>query len=276
MPTNGTQLFGRTVQVVVGDLDISALDIEFHIKKTLKPVPNTCEIKVYNLSEQSIRKLETFSDGTPVKVLAGYGQDVSQLYLGETRAAWTDYKPQGETLTSLSTGTNAKAKKLKKIFQPVGANTPAKDVLQNLAAALGVPLGTISQKALGKLGSIATLHPKPGVLCGNAWQLITDFCASADIAWSIQDGTIQILDYGGALDNVAIALSANTGLIESPTTDIQGIVTAKTLLIPGIRPGIKLAFESRFVTGGYICQEAEYKGSNFGPDFHIQLKGRKY
>lgn len=273
---DGTRLFGRTVKLVVGDLDVSDLHIEFKIKKTLKAVPNTAEIKVFNLSENSIRRLQAYQEGTPVKVLAGYGDHVSQIYLGETRAAWTEYDKKGETTTHLSTGTNAKAKKLAKIYQPVGANTPASTVLQNLASALGVPLGAVSKSAQDKMTKIVTLHPKPGVLVGNAWQLIDEFCRSSDLEFSIQDGVLQVLDYGGALDNLAFELSDQTGLLASPSVDIAGIVKAECLLIPDLRPGRKVSFQSRYVTGGYIVQEVEYEGSNFGEKFYATVKGKKY
>ena len=65
-----TLLLGREVQLVIGSpddpnlsvnvtfndqnssgIDVSGFDIDFEVEKTLKPEPNTCSIKVYNLAE---------------------------------------------------------------------------------------------------------------------------------------------------------------------------------------------------------------------------------
>jgi hypothetical protein len=107
---------------------------------------------------------------------------------------------------------------------------------------------------------------KGTLLFGNAARALDDFCRSADLEWSIQDGVLQILDRGKALESQAVLLSANTGLIGSPTVDHKGIVTFKALIQPDLVPGHKVAFDTRNfkVSQGYRIQECEYTGDTLG------------
>jgi isochorismate hydrolase len=46
-----SQLFPRAWRVIVGDLDVSNLDVEFKVLSTLKPEPNKCVLTIWNLSQ---------------------------------------------------------------------------------------------------------------------------------------------------------------------------------------------------------------------------------
>ena len=101
--------------VTVGGVDVSELDIEFTIHKSLRKEPNTCTLKIYNLNEDNRGALERLSiydpkrtpgqkktaakkasvagvrrpkEGLiPVTIEAGYEEGTSLLFRGNLRRA---------------------------------------------------------------------------------------------------------------------------------------------------------------------------------------------
>jgi len=280
------ELFDRVWDVRVGQggaggaapvgFDVSTLRCVFKVKKTLKPEPNTCELKIYNLAKSSRDKLS--AKNLTVSVNAGYKKTgVSQLYLGEVRNAPS--KVDGpDIITEISSGDGEKAQQKTWINRPVGPGTPALTVLENIAREFkGLGLGDTSNVApLLAARGVATFHPTGGVLSGNAAQLLTDYCRSAGLTWSIQDGVIVFVDVQKPRGKMAVLLSAATGLHESPTVDAKGEVEAKCAILPGMRPGDLVVFSTESVQGGYRIEEIEYVGDTHGADWYASLKCKVY
>src|SRR5581483_3975959 len=86
--------------------DVSALDCTFNVKKNLKPEPNTCELKIYNLNEHT-RKVFSSADRLIIRLEAGHVGSVSQLYLGEVHAA-TSTVDGPDIITEISTSDSEK------------------------------------------------------------------------------------------------------------------------------------------------------------------------
>lgn len=270
-----SKLFGRSLKLTIGTLEVSALDCVFKVKKSLKPEPNTCDLKVFNLSEKSRKLLET---GKPLEVRleAGYGKELSQLYLGQVRAAHSMVDGP-DIVTEMSTGDGEKEIASARISVPVGPGAPVATALLAIVRALGLKEGNAATAA-GQLSAKGLAFFGPGtVIHGNAAQALTDFCRSADLEWSVQDGKIQILDRGKALEGKAVELTSSTGLVGSPAYDGAGkLVKARALLIPELRPGRKVTFDSTAVKGGFRIVEVEYTGDTAGSDWFADLTCQKY
>jgi len=266
------ELFGRSYRIVLGTTEITGLACEFTVAKSLKAEPNTCTVKVYNLASET---REAISSPKKVSVLieAGYGDRISQIFKGELRSA-TSEVDGSDIVTTLTSGDGEKAIQKARLNIPVGPKTPAGDVLKKVAAALakeGIGLGNINA-AVAKLGTRGfALFPVSTVVSGKASQIMTDLCRSAGLEWSIQDQRLQIFDLGKSLDDRPLILSADSGLIGSPSVDADGIVNATVLMIPEVRPGQRVVFDSRFVKGVYRIKHAEYNGDTFGDDWTIKL-----
>lgn len=288
-----TTLFRRVVKIAVGPktqgasaaltaiesqsgLDVSELDCTFKVKKHLKAEPNSCEVAIYNLSANS-RALLEIPKKLVLRLEAGYPDAVAQLYLGEIRSAQS-VREGADIVTKIETGDSAKELQSAKINLSVGPKVPAEVVLTAIARTLKVGLGNV-QTAAAKLKSKgATFFGKGTLIYGSAAQALDDFCKSADLEWSIQDGVLQILDRGKALESQAVLLSSDTGLIGSPTIDHKGIVSFKALIQPDLRPGRKIAFDtlSFKISQGYRIQEVEYTGDTAGQTWYCEGKAKKY
>lgn len=261
-------LFGRTYKLTVGAVDMSSLRVSFSVEKTLKKEPNTATIKVWNLNEDSRNLL---SQGRALGVLleAGYGGDNSQIYLGQLRGAVSQIEGPDVT-TTFTTGDGDKALQSARLSIPLGPKTPTQTALLAISRTLGVGLGNVSQAAAKLAGG--SIYPSATVLTGSSTDALDWICHSAGLEWSIQDGQLQILDYGAALDAKPYILSAETGLVGSPSVDNNGIITAECLMLHGLRPGLRVVFDSRFVKGVHRIDEIEYTGDTHDGSWGMRLQ----
>jgi hypothetical protein len=273
--SDGKTLFGRKYNVTIGTLEVSSLRCVFKAKKDLKPLPNSCEIKVYNLSAKS-RALLAAKSVLPVRVEAGYeSTGTAQLFLGEVRSAHSTVDG-ADWITEVTTGDGDKAFKTH-IHLSIGPSLPVSAVLDSIVAALKVGRGNVgSIGALLATKGVATMYGAGSAISGSAWRALLDLCRSAGLEASIQDGNIQILDLNKALASKAVSLSSSTGLIGSPTVDGHGVVKARSLIIPELAPGRLVVFDSKSVQGGYRLQSVEFNGDTHGTDWYADLECKKY
>lgn len=260
-----------------GGLDVSALRMSFYVKKDItKPTPNHADIRVYNLSSKSQRFLEN-SKVLSVRLEAGYKDEgTSQIYLGEIRHAdTTTHGP--DSVTKMTTDDKGRKMQKTRINIPLGAGVPLSTVMGFLVDVLGVGRGNMD-KTLASLadGGGASLHPRGGVLSGYAAQELTDLCNSAGLFWSIEDGVLYLSKTDLSVQATAIQLSSSTGLMKSPTIDNEGIMTAETIMIPGMRPGVIVDFDAKNLKGGYLVTKCEYHGDTHGRQWHIRIHGKKH
>ncbi len=270
---------------------IAGLDIEFLIEKSLKPTePNTAQIRVWNLSPTSRQKLSGQHSLT-VRLEAGYVDGVSQLYLADTRSAWTvregaDYITHIESTDTIARPTGVRTTKKARpgsstgnLHRTMGARVPLQTALQVLTEAMGISPGNLTTALHGGLPISAV---NGGALVGNAARRMTDICRSAGLEWSVQDGALQLLNIGQVLrSTAAIELSSdnpgrNTGIIGSPSVDSQGAVTVTTLLIPGLAPGVLVSLNTLFVKGGYRIEKIRYQGSTRGKEWYASFDAVRY
>lgn len=300
--SGGAMLFGRAYSVVVAPtgsagalgaiestlgFDVSNLRCTFKVKKTLKPTPNTCEIKVWNLAGASRRVLED-ANKLAVRLEAGYEKTgTSQLYFGETRAATTEWDPDGSCISTMTSGDSEKEIAEARIHVSIGPGVPPNVAMMSVARALGVSEGNLTKAAalMATKGLPTTMYGPGTVISGNAARELTDICRSAGLEWSIQDGKLQILNLGAALSDQAVELSSDTGLVGSPQIDFnasskkkQGgiFVKAKCLIIPELACGRKVSFDSREVKGGFRIEQIEYTGDTHGDDWYAEIVARSY
>ena len=219
---------GQSVQAFFNDsngrgVDVSGHDMEFVVEKSLKPgEPNTCSMKVYNLSGALRQALSGFNvynpgnlaSGITVLLEAGYLEQTSQIYFAGARAAWSqrinaDYVTHIESMDTIARPTGLdKTKKIPPgaiagaVYHTTGARIPLSDAMNALAKAMGVGVGNLAQvlsapPAEGESITGATIPATAitsvngSALIGNSARRMTDICRSAGLEWSVQDGVLQ-------------------------------------------------------------------------------------
>lgn len=254
--------------------ELSNLDCVFDVKKDLKPVPNTCELKIFNLAQETRRVLET-----PKKLIlrldAGYPDAVAQLYLGEVRSAHS-HREGSEIITEISTGDSEKELATSRINMSIGPKVPASVALLGICRELKIGIGNANQMAAKLQAKGVILFGTGTVITGNAARALTDICRSSDLEWSIQDGVLQILDLGKALEDKAVYLSPGTGLVNSPTIDNKGLVSVTAFIQPDLRPGRKIQIAAESVKGGFRIETCQYIGDTAGNDWYAKMTAKAY
>lgn len=268
------KLFKRKVRVVVSTIEITDLDMTFHVKKTLKPEPNTAEVTIFNLNPDHRSALEQLKVAT-VLIEAGYQDGTSTLFLGDLRTG-VSTREGPDYVTKLSSGDGEKKikKARAKVTMKKGVATPAK-VLEAVAKSLGVGAGNLKQ-ALGQLSGITNHFSEGVVITGSSFREMNAICKSLGLIWSVQNGKLQILSARKALEGAAILLNKDTGLIGSPTVDNDGVATATMLLAPDVFPGRKLVLDSQRLKGQYRIESCDYSGDTHGQDWYIKLEAKRY
>jgi hypothetical protein len=282
-------LFGRKVSLVLSapnqpplvkaafndtpGVDVSGLDIDFSVRRSLVMAhPNVCDIHIYNLAPTT-RTAISGTQNLNVSLAAGYQTNLEQIYLAEARAAWTE-RIGPDFVTHVEAGDGDKAMKAR-TNTGFGGRIPIATALQSIVKALGIGTGNINliQSQLQKTG-FSTVSAS--ALTGKASRCLTDFCRSAGLEWSIQNGNLQIVELGTITRNEAVVCSVDTGMVESPTVDSHGLLSAKMLITPGLVPGGLVTVNSLFYNGTYRVNRCHWRGSVRGSDWHVQFEGTKY
>lgn len=250
-------------------MDLSALDIRFKVKKTLKPKPNTAVVRVWGLDAVS-RGYLSFPRKLSMSLEVGYSGENELIFLGECRNAFSEREgPEG--VTTFETGDSEKIMSAAGLKLTWGQSSVS---IQNAFDAIKTTIPQIvsssqtkqwadANKVLGKL-RYQVLHPKPGAIDRHSTRFLDDICRSAGLEWSVQNGALYLIPKGEAMAGKEILLSSdpNTGLIGSPFVDNKGFLDVKSLIVPGLRPGARIRVESQNVTGDYRIESVEYEGGS--------------
>ena len=287
--TQGPTLFRRAISLTVGSTLLSGLDCAFEVKKTIKKEPNTCGIKLFNLSASTRKSLEAATvpsastastGGSPVLVpcilKAGYVNALSQIFSGGLRTAQT--RQDGPTqITELNAGDGDNIGQAR-LTIALGKGSQNGQALRTILTALGVGQGNLSA-ALALLSAnpaIAQRFTLGACLKGGAADLMTNFCRGAGFEWSIQDGALQITALGQPVAGQSYVISASSGMEGSPSLDQKGILSVKTRLIPGIAPGVVIVVNGKYISGNYRVISCIYKGSTRDTDWGIEIEGKAF
>lgn len=285
-------LYPRSCSVQVGGIVIPAdpgtgFHVTFkvkrgvHVSKTsIKPHPNTCDLKIWNLSESTRKSIEqaaatALDKAVPVVISAGYVGHRANIFNGQLRSAGT--KMQDEIITELSTS-DGKLALVQRVNVSLAKGTPLRAAMQTIVAALGIGPGNLV-KALSLLDSNALgqqLYARGAVLKGSAADVMTDVCRTLGYDWSIQDGALSLKLVGQPLDGEAVLIDADHGMEGSPSVDTRGLLSVKTRMIPGIVPGTKLSMNSETVKGGFQVLSVETEGDNFENDWSHKIEAQPY
>jgi hypothetical protein len=267
-----TQQFQRSVEVQVDTIKFSDLDVEFAVVKTLKPEPNTCTLKIWNLNPMHRKQLDS-AKLPAIEIKAGYKGAVSLVFRGEVREVFSA-KEGGDWVTEMSTADSEDTIKRARINKSFPSGTHLPNVLQALANELKVDAKAAILKLLtsNKLVEAAGVFLNGTVVSGSASREMTNLLKSAGQEWSVQDGELQIIDIGAALLGLPVVLGATTGLVGSPTVGNDDLVRFKALLNTSIAPGSLVTFVSDLLPVGsfYRVERAEFNGQTRGSDWYVE------
>jgi hypothetical protein len=259
-------------------LKVTGLTVEFEIEKSIKRTPNTAVIRVRNLSKEQRDHLSSLSVNKKAgtgkircELVAGYKDEYGLIFRGDLRNA--THTREGATWITQVEGEDGGRSSLKaRVNQTFPAGTPVATVVLACAAALGVGPGNLPSLTALLATRGGRTFPAGTVLSGQASEELHHLLASCGYTYSIQNGALQIQKAGKPLLAVGALLSEATGLVETPSVNPDGTVSAKTLIIPNIYPGARCVLASAAVQGQYQIRSIKYQGNSFTKDWYASLE----
>ncbi|WP_223068477.1 phage protein [Paenibacillus caui] len=133
--------FGRVAEVVTGHMKFSMKDfnIEASVPFDADALPNESEIKIWNLSDQTVNRLKA---GQPLILNAGYEGDIGLVLQGQisnVRTAWDGV----DKITTIYVLDSEDFSKKKAIDIAFAKGTYASSILRQLAAKANLPVALI-------------------------------------------------------------------------------------------------------------------------------------
>ncbi len=295
------KLFGRKWSVQIDRTTFDDFDMSFSVVKTTKPEPNTCELRLYNLSADARGGLESTPlvstskklgkgdvststtgkklqhKGIPVRISAGYEEADSVIWQGDLRTV--ESKHDGaDWVTELGSGDGEQAFQRSRVNLSFGRGTPIATVIKAVASAIGVGLGNLpAYLARLTLSPAASQLTKQGIaLSGAASDQLTSLTHSVGLEWSIQGGVLQFSERGLPTLGKAVLISPDSGMVGEPSIDNEGVMTVQMLMIPNIVPASVIVVASARINGNYRIEKVTYEGDTSGQPWYATCECKPF
>jgi hypothetical protein len=211
-------------------IDLSNLRIKFEVTKGDVQTPNATQITVYNLSEDTVSRVQ--KEFTQVILQAGYESNFGVIFKGTIKQVTVGKENGTDTYITIAAGDGDIAYNSAVINTTLAAGSSLND---QLAAALS-PLyaSDITQGYIADLGGQKL--PRGKVMYGASRDHLRQITQYSKSSWSIQDGKAQVLTNTEVLPGSAFVLNSLTGLIGAPTITTDGL-KGRCLLNPQLKIG---------------------------------------
>lgn len=243
------------------------LHIEFSLQKADLTTANTGKVSIWNLNKQHIAALN--EKDCVVSLRAGYGNQLPLIFAGVVSFVSTvpdgaDRKTEIEVVDSL-----VELRDTYVSISYVGVIS-WKKIFDDVAAQMGVAV-SYSYNATFK-----NIH-NGYTFVGKAKNIIGKGCNCCGLAWSLQNGVLQIKRPGDVMSKEVYLLSADTGMLGSParvavtegesTGDHQLGWDVEYLLNGAINIDDYVRLESKEVTGYFRVYSLDIQGDNQSGDW---------
>lgn len=281
---------------------IADLRVRFTIEKSLETSPNTCVVKVDNLSPATRAELQ--NPGVVVRLQAGHDQAARHMFVGDLM--WARSTQEGpQWVTEMELGDGARAYAHARTSRSFAKGTPVITVLEEAASSMGL---TLSPEIL-RATDFRDQFSGGFVSHGRARDELTRLLAPYGYDWSIQDGRLQIIRDEDALGAPRL-ISEATGMIGTPEFDRPtrkrsstfktttrtsatkgGTVTQtqtqsssrgskyrgpkatlKMFLYPELQPGHQVEVDSRALSGVFKVYKVKHEGDSHGHEWTTEIE----
>lgn len=272
-------MFNRvvTVEFIAANGQIKRLegiDVRFNVKKYMGQVMNEANIEIWNLPQEDIEYLTTFTSQwiainqrKRIRISAGYKDtNIGLLFDGDIVEALPSVPPDVCLRCKARSGAYGNSTIISKsITNPVSV----KDVFKQASQWTGLTINDYTTTNR-KLDSF--------FYTGSATQLINQINNIPDIIAYEDDGALCIVDKAKPDIKKGIRLvNKDSGMIGIPQPDALG-VKVRLLLDPNIRIGQQIKVESIAIpacNGIYTIYELEHSGELRGSDFYTEITARR-
>lgn len=241
------------VQLGNDQLDLSNMKFTFSTRQSDVQTPNSCYIRIYNLSDQTVAKIvgptgnsaqnqgqvtavfgQGFAGNTSagpefkaVTLSAGYqNAQFGLVFQGTLKQTRRGRENAVDTYLDLLVADSDLAYNYAVVNQTLAAGSSSQDVFDvlvkaNQEAQPGASAGISS--GLSSNGLLGGVLPRGKVLFGMARDTARDLAKTTQSFWSIQNGKLQFTKRTSYKPGTSVVLNANTGLVGQPEQTEEGI-----------------------------------------------------
>lgn len=249
---------GNNPSAAVADnsaVDLSNLRFRFAVRRGDIQTPNTADIRVYNVSENTAQAIE--KEFARVVLQCGYDGNFGIIFDGQIKQVRRGRESSTDTYLDITAADGDSAYN----FAITAVTLAADSTAPNTAVA--ILLESMAKRGVSR-GYIPDLPgnplPRGKVLFGMTRDELRKLAANTSTNWSIQDGKVNMVPLTGYIPGEAPVISAQTGLIGLPEQTQNGI-KLKTLLNPNFKIGQTVKLDNgsiqRFRYNLSVSQSAE-------------------
>ena len=223
LPSNALFRRKANLLLVQGEqaLDLSEFRFTFKTSQADLESPNTCEIRVYNVSKETMDKVQ--AEFSRVVVQAGYEGDTFGVIFDGTIRWWRKGKESSmkDTYLDILAADGDLPYNNAKVQKSLAAGSTVKDrltVIESSFKELGLSIGYDGISA----GDASALT-RGKVMFGLAKTMMGTVTRTQKSTWSIQNGKINIIKLDSYMPGQVVVMNRDTGLIGRPEQTAEGI-----------------------------------------------------
>lgn len=262
MTNTGTQYLRKVsllVQLGNTQLDLSNMKFTFATRQSDVGIPNSCSIRIYNLSDETVNKIVgappsgsfasmgaaiASASTTPgpefktVTLSAGYqNAQFGLIFLGTLKQTRRGRENAVDTYLDLLVSDSDIAYNYSTLSETLAAPVTYSNIYDAMVAANQKvqpnATGGSSSGLLAPGGLVGGTLPRGKVLFGMFRDTARDLAKTTQSFWSLQNGQLQFTKRTAYLPGTSVVLNANSGLVGQPEQTEEGI-KIKCLLNPSI------------------------------------------
>jgi hypothetical protein len=276
------RLANRDWRIQIDDTRYTGLDLIFSVEKSIRHTPNKASIKVLNLSAATRAKVDELSltrrRGTGrirVVLEAGYKDRIGVILQADLRNG-KSYQDGPTWVTELTGEDAGRSYQWSRVNRTFDSGATVLQVARACVEAMGVGTGNLEEAlASARLAGGGNTFLAGTVVSGSAPQELLGLLRSCGYTYSVQDGVIQVLRRGEAIQRTAVSLSDGTGLVGNPQKNLDGTVAIRALLNPDIYPGRQLRVTSNTLSGTFRARKVTYQGETSGVPWYCEVEAEE-
>lgn len=247
-----TKQYLRKASLIVGGpdgdaLDLSALRFRFAIRRGDRQTPNSADIRVYNVSDDTadrIRQLLPQPEFTRVVIHGGYDGNFGVLFDGTIIQVRRGRESQTDTYLDITAADGDQAYNFSVSALSLAAGSTPNDHVQAILADMakhGVTKGYIPELPGNPL-------PRGKVIFGMSRDELRNVAENTDTSWSIQNGQLNMIPESSYMEGDVPVITSATGMIGLPEQTQNGI-NVRVLLNPNIKIGQAVKIDNKSIQG---------------------------
>lgn len=239
-----TDQYFRKVSLILGNdreaIDLSNLRFKFQVRRGDIQTPNSVDIRVYNVSDQTLNQVQ--KEFKRVVLQAGYDGNFGVIFQGNVKQLRKGRESAVDSYLDLTAADGDSAYHFAVVNRSLSAgSTPLDQFKASLTAMAGH----------GVVGaSTAELHertlPRGKTMFGMARDFMRSLAGSTQTDWSIQDEQLTLIPASAYLPGEAAVLTAATGMVGFPEQTQDGI-KVRCLLNPNLKIGTRVKIDNQSI-----------------------------